>query len=530
MPINTGRAAVQPAPTMSKNQKKKKAKREMKVQLVGYYEPPASAHSTHKATPANSVSARGGQMMKMGTDLSGRSLAAFAKANSAGSVAALTMLPEQGAFHYSGTFTAAPMVLARPFSVSEYTFTPQGTSGDSSGQFALGETIVFLRRSVLQMTIRHVRNDAGVYWELHSRRFTGNGGTTSQYQQVSAIGSHNLDFTHWVENSSTGMFPRATYHPTHNDPGVGEFRAMICYGTTLRPSTLTLVRPATDTANWAVRLYRLNGTEWSIQTASTFVAANLSLGFSITASGYYAVEFDCLVGSSGASQVYLSHEGTCEFWKIEPIPGLDDHLLSLQTCRINAASLLISPNSALEDRSGRVTATQLTSGISWLEATRDGYIGSMPGSDSFTFVKGAFGFIKPSSAESYSLRNVVHRNRGGGIESVQERFLVGTDTIAFHVVVPVSSTVVSYPASATHVTTVAGIEYGTDTTWSLAGTPKISPADFELALQTIRDLPQFFENETHGSKILRILRAGTNGALKYGPTVLNILAMLAKLL
>jgi hypothetical protein len=469
-------------------------------------------------------------MVKMGGNMGQNFLNTLARAKGAGQPAVLTMLPEMGAFRYSDTYTAESTVLARPYSVSAFDFTP--TPFTNPGAFPAGESMFFMSRSVLQNTFRYVRNEVGAPWEVHSRRFEA--GSLTPFQHVECGGSILLDYTHMVEAGTilTGLVAPNTWNPTHSDPGVGEYRAMFINATAARPTALNVIRGNVSTVDWELRLLMLRGTEWSEYRSSAFPAANGSFTETLTETGYYAIELvtPALIAGPPAYDIYLTVAGTCGVWRIDPIPGFDQHYQSIGSIRLNAASLLLSPDCAESERAGRVSAVQLPSGSSWFSYARPNALASLADTETTSFVKGAYGYIKPSSDLSYALRNVVHRGNTGLVVSVQEALTEGTDTIAFYVTVPMSSQISAYPASTIHITAVVGCEYTTQSVWVEAHPPTMSSAEFAQSVAIIRSLPQFFENETHGEAIMRYLRAGVRGAKKYGPAALEIASLIAKML
>jgi hypothetical protein len=422
-------------------------------------------------------------------------------------------------------------VRARPFSVSNYDFN-QPYTVDTSSPIEEGTTRCFLRRSALQMLISWRRNNQ-VAWTAESRRYEG--GVELSYQTISSGGATLLDFTHFYRlTGSKDVLPTRMYNPTHNDPGVGEFRAMYVNATSNRPTNIVVARAAAATAQWEITVYRMDGTEWVQVLSPVFPAVDTDLQIPVSTAAYYAVEINAPVfDPAEVHQVHVGLVGTCDCWRIEPMPGLEDQLQSFTNIRVNAASLLLSPNCAESERSGRCDAVQIPSGTVWTSFTTPS-LGSMPDSTTMTFVKGAFGFLKPSSVDSYSLRDIIHRDNSGSIVSIQERLVLGCDTLAFALSVPMGTNASlaspSYPASNIHLTCVTGMEYTSTSSWLTYGTPELSPETFADSLSIIRDLPQFFENETHGEAILRFLRNGVEGVLKYGPTVLQIASYIASLL
>ena len=476
----------------------------------------------------SAATTHGGTLIKMGdrSDL----IHQMSIKSDANSVAVLTMLPEKGAFHYTDTYTAAPMALARPFSVSSFTFTPPGAYALDC-PYPAGQTLVVLRRSALQMTIRHLRNDGAAGWAQWGRRFDETGAVTA-YQVITSGGNVPLDFTHHMAASgNSALVAPNTWHPTHADAGVGEFRTLFVSATSTRPSTLSLARYAAAPLDWELRVYYLVGTEWTTHSTPTFPAALTTLSFTVEESGYYALELVMPLFAIGETyNTTVNVSGTSDVWRIEPMPGFDDHYATVYGVRINAASMLISPDCPASERSGRVTATQLTEGMNWYSISSPDSLGSLSDSESRSFTKGAYGYLKPSSDVSYKLRNVVHHDMAGRVTSVHESLTDGVDTIAFDVTVPESSAGLGYPASTVHLTTVAGCEYATSSVWVESNPPTMSTAEFARALTAIRDMPQFFENETHGEMIMRYLRAGARGVRKYGPRVLEVATLIAALL
>jgi len=278
-----------------------------------------------------------------------------------------------------------------------------------------------------------------------------------------------------------------------------------------------------------LRVYKLVGTEWTVFSTPPFLAASTSLSVVILESAYYAIEFVMPV-FPGASlfSVYYEIAGTSEVWRISPLPDFDTEYTSIRGVRLNAASMLLTPDCTKADRAGRVSAAQLVPGASWLNYLSSD-VGDLPTSTTLSFEKGAFGYIKPSSPGSYALRDVVHFGPGG-VVSIQESLFEGADTIVFKVSVPsVSSLSLTFAAALIHVTVVNGVEFVSTSVWDYATPPDLDVPNFDRSLAIIRELPQFFENETHGEQILRFLKAGMDGVAKYGPAIMEIAAIIARI-
>jgi hypothetical protein len=474
-----------------------------------------------------------GEKFALAKGTSGRGMVDPTHLRPAARIALLTMLPELGTFHYATTFTKRPMAMARPYAVSPYSFSAPTVPAGST--FAAGTTMIFWRRSVLQNLITYHQHATASQWHLDAKLLLNSGSATTDFQ----AGGNGmvLDAHYWIPDSISAAlgFPLQQWSPVHDG-----LRAHFISATIDKPTTLTLTRPAPVNDAYDIELLELIGTEWrGVLTGDTlevsWPAASTSFSTQLYASRYYAVRISFPGFASGTEShtIQMHVTGTSNFWRIDAVPDFNQNRGMFTGIRFNAGSCLLSPQCLLADRNGIVYTAQLDAGENWSN-TIDGFT-KREETSARSFTKGAFGYVKPSSADSYSLRRVAPRPYMNGTytDIVTEELFSGTDTIAFRVQVT-AGIGGTYTAAEVHVTTICGLEYETDSTWIQESVASLTAAHFASSLEVIKGLPQFFENETHGDQIKRYLRRagglaldGTLAAIKYAPSVLQLFALLA---
>jgi len=489
--------------------------------------------SSNRRSPEQAVLVQHRDSAKKVLGMSGRGMVDPTRLRPAERIALLTMLPELGTFHYAATFTKRPMAMAKPYDVSPYSFSATTVAVGST--FPAGTTMIYWRRSVLQNLITYHQNAASSIWHIDAKLLLNNGGATGDFQ--SGGNGMVLDATYWVpDGTSVALgFPAQQWSPTHEG-----LRAHFISATVSKPTSLTLTRPAPVFDDYDIEVLELVGTEWrGVLTGDTLEAiwpkASTTFTTLLYHSRYYAIRisYPGFADNTGSHAITMSAAGTSEFWSINAVPGFNEHRGTFTGIRFNAGSCLLSPQCLMADRNGLVYTAQLDAGENWSN-TIDNFT-KREGTTDMPFTKGAFGYVKPSSLDSYALRRVAPRPYVNGTytDIVTEDLFAGTDTLAFLVQVT-KGIGGSYDAAQIHTTTICSIEYETDSTWIQESTASLTAAHFAASLEKIKDLPQFFENETHGDQIKRYLRSagsmaltGTMAFIKYAPAVWQLAATLA---
>lgn len=475
----------------------------------------------------------------MAPKANGALLRTMSHAKTKGAVALRTMLPENGPFRFSAMYATVPTAVARPYAVSSYNFaaTTPGVVPAPGTKMAMGSTKVFLRRSAMQMLITHQRNDTFAVWSQRSDYLdSAISPDNTQMRMIDGAPFHISPPRLKALTNPGNMLPQFQWNPSHNDPVGGDRRAVFINANLERPSVVRLSRNSPmgePESDWEVILFRLHGDAWhpTLTGGSKWAKNQSTYDITVFHADYYAFELvpaNWIVGNY--FDVGLVVTGTSEVWRIDPMPDFDRHYQQATEMRLNAASLLATPECALAQRSGMVKCVQVKHNHTWVDAKDEGSMEAVGIPVTYSFEKGAYGFLKPLSAESYALKTVVHKQTNGLVENVYEPLLTGADTIVFSLEVPQSSTVVAYPAALLRLTTVCALEYTSSSTWLEYDVASLPPGKFAEALEHIARMQQFFENETHVEAIKRYLLAGANGVITYGPTIMRIAAFLTTLL
>mgnify|MGYP003571999559 CR=1 FL=1 len=490
----------------------------------------AGAHHHHSGGALTKVPKANGALLKV-----------MSNAETKGAVALRTVLPENGPFRFSAMYATVPTAVARPYEVSSYNFAETSPSIPPAAGAALplGSTQIFLRRSAMQMTIAHKRNDTAATWRQRSDYLSSSASASSTQGVMATGGVYHVSPPRMEAIANPGdILPPFQWNPSHNDPVGGDRRAVFVNANSDHLSTVTLSRYSSfgsPDEDWEVVVYRLHGDAWHPEildaVTGTWLKSNATHTIPIRQADYYAFE---LIPAEWVNGYYYAIgmviEGTSDTWRIDPMPDFDRHYGQANELRLNAASMLVTPECAVAQRSGVVKCVQIKKLHSWVDGIGMDSLEALGLPVTYSFERGAYGYLKPLSAASYEFKTTIHRRSNGLVENVFEPLLTGADTIVFSLEVPQSSTVVAYPAALLRLTTVCALEFTSSSTWLEYGVASLPPGKFAEALEHIAREQQFFENETHVEAIHRFLRAGVDGVLKYGPAVMRIALFLSSML
>jgi len=249
-----------------------------------------------------------------------------------------------------------------------------------------------------------------------------------------------------------------------------------------------------------------------------------TVSVTIGASGYYRLRFDPFQNQSdqltGLSFV-LSSTGYCNAHR--PIPQIQGNLNKASTCRISAASILLTNTSSELNKSGSAFILQSSPAIDWVEWCTNRKVSASANVYQSLLEKGIYGWLRPTQATDLSYRNDADITASGVIAA--SYFQLRPDS-AYLVVQAEMASDTSISAFSGILTTAFAVEFPTDDVWVETDIPRAPVGIYEEAFAHLRNVPQFHENPLHIANLVRSIGKVVNevvgGVERYLPMARRI--------
>lgn len=265
----------------------------------------------------------------------------------------------------------------------------------------------------------------------------------------------------------------------------------------------------------------------------TMVAGSLTTAFVAEEPAYYAFTIEADDVFTANLTVNYANEGVATFGHFA-LPQLLNEISKIVEFRVNGASILVSNTSPIIDIQGNIAGGVVPKKKSWMKmakwATGDNMITpivALPDKFVGKASKGIYGFIKPSSEESFDYKAYWTVGPTGITDSKypieeEEDFLI------------VGIVVNQAEGRSFLVTMDTQLEFTTDSQWKETRIPNFSRNVVDAAMVALRNVPSWHENPTHfkdiANKIGSILKTVVNGIVKYGPGAINVAKTVGALL
>lgn len=281
----------------------------------------------------------------------------------------------------------------------------------------------------------------------------------------------------------------------------------------------------TGVASRKAYLYRYDGgmrrliTTWDSGAIGTFtMTTTLPAGDSV--SGYYNIVFNNTDAAATAVQVTNISNALKASWAHKKVNQLFQNLPSVNEVRVLAANILVQNTASSLNKQGKSVICQAIATEDWLSFYGQGQtmysrISSNPSSRSFKWEDGLYGFLKPTGEKDLEyITPFVTTGTGTTVEDICYPLKAG-DFLAFCI-----STTDSEGGDAQYVVQHA-MEYRTRNQWKEVSAPTISPDEFEMGIQAVISMEQFYHNPIHWKKIFstigKIARVGAPIISRFGP-------------
>lgn len=441
-------------------------------------------------------------------------------------IAASLMLPH--AFpprRFASQFTSCATAVASPFAVRQLDWTAGAT--DAVQTVPNGQMFVAVSRNPLQAYASYKLNSGytdGEYKFLFP--FPSTNGFADTLNIVNSVPGVPLQIDAQVcEDVYAGNPLR--YHP-HGDyyypvDALGR-KGVHVTATATKPASFFFVQTITSgtAANPRIVVYRWVGNAWA-EAAQLSPSGNIfTLTVGSGGTGYYSFAYV----DNAATNVNLTgvFRVTCDAIGFEALPHFRSMWATIDTMRVNAVSLMVTPHPAMLYEGGQVSGVQLPTTLQIADICEQGdpftFVSQAAQSKTLPLKKGMFGFHKPTDMSDFSEEDVVS-SRGSVVNGFSNPMQPHGGWLVIAALVGKVDT--AWPSGACHVTVCYGIEYRTTNVWMVSMPPQHSADDFATALAIMRATEQWHENPMHMADILAVLKRAGKTALRISPLLLKVL-------
>lgn len=298
---------------------------------------------------------------------------------------------------------------------------------------------------------------------------------------------------------------------------------------------------ATDSA-CEVLLLELQGGAWiEIQKKGIVgdsIATKASGHFQINRPNYYALQFVGVANTTldSGDPIKVVHELTAYVkgfganYVHHHVSGVEEKLTTVSNMCIHAGSLMLSSQAALMAANGRVIGVQIACGEQWFRYSGKDTVTKVARLDDLfqgEFKSGCYGFLKPCSPDDSKSVPLVTRSNTGRITGVCAPLLPESGWVIMACSVTPQALVGTSEAAFSYTTYCASLEYTTTDQWVDTRLPNSTITDFENGMVLLGKMQQFHENPFHLKDITNFLKGAGQKVLKWGPSVMRMLAPLA---
>jgi hypothetical protein len=246
-------------------------------------------------------------------------------------------------------------------------------------------------------------------------------------------------------------------------------------------------------------------------------------------------------GAETSSAVQVLHTWRHDVFAHLPLPDLLDNISAAPSIRIIGASNMYTNTASPLNRQGEITGYQSPEGTHWMDYVANyTVLKSRKMSRTLDIVKGMYGFLKITDADDLNYKSKYDATETGN-NIIESKYPIDDE----HPFLVLYHKTTGGTTESGYSSTDFVVEYQSGDTWRQYAAPECDVESYNLAIQVLRDVEQFYENPTHRSEIFNKIREfaikalnGVNNygskalsaAVKYGPSVLEGAATLASML
>jgi hypothetical protein len=445
--------------------------------------------------------------------------------------------PERIATAYSGGLTA----VAGPWRRSDLKFYLGGASNPSfpvSAHLQATNMFLFQFRDAIRHTVRYDTTQSNSSYVVN---FAGLAGPTVT-RTLPAQGENAINAL-WAAYS-TGYDPHGPilypgYSSKTNQAGLRFFWCDSVSGASTIVCTFDalLINQLLDITLWR---WGVSG----IEVANKFegltiplTSATFTLNAAAGKSGYYGLSYK----TYGANPAPVTNFGvqlnfiTTDYYAHRSIPGLELNLAAVDGTIITACSHTVTNKSAILSKQGQIAQYQIPQGTDWTTLVLDGSVpydalSSFNGAATRTGELGCYTWMKPTQPTDFSFVSEPSSD-GGFCKSAK----FSLDTPSAYIGCAMSIGEVG--GRGYYVTECAHVTYQTQDVWRVLSEPDVSRQSYEMAMDHLKHMSQYFENENHFVKIFGDIKKFVRQAIpymekalpyvaKYGPMAVKALSSL----
>jgi len=265
---------------------------------------------------------------------------------------------------------------------------------------------------------------------------------------------------------------------------------------------------------------------------------SVSHQFVISASGYYALKYRMTGANSNLTNFGVTFDfSATDYFAHQSIPGLEANFLSVEGVIVTSAAHTITNKSAIISKQGQIVQCQVPQGTDWraLVSTVNGgspfnNIARFNGSTKRTAELGCYSWMKPTQPTDFMFVSQPSSD-AGFIQSC----MFSLDTPSSFLAIGINIT--AQLGRDLYVTECAHINYQTQDVWRVLSEPDVTRQSYEMAMDHLKYMSQFFENENHFAKLFGDIKKFVRTAVpyvekalpyiaKYGPMAVKALSSL----
>lgn len=427
-------------------------------------------------------------------------------------------------------YTGVPTAVASPFAIVQNNWSKVTSAGLAVPN---GQTYVAVSRSPLQSMVQWNGNPDHQVYDYQGRftQFSGTTpiGITDQYRFAEIAAPVNLPVQRCDHDAA---FSFALHGPSYYPVDIDGRKAIWIDGHPGHAHAHVVLLSGLIREQVRVTANIWEGNFWR-QAAADAVAAAWTDGHELTvgidAPGYYSFELD---GPSGAYStdvdVTFDFGGSEGAFAITPLPHWEDMEVALDTVRVSAVSLMLTPNAPKLYIGGQVTGLQLPNNKSWYYPMTSGdpysTISSDQNSETMPFDNGIYGFLKPTDPHDFELVEPTV-TQGGIVVAYNNPYRPPGGWLA--VAAMVAEVESSYPGGLAHTTVCYACEFQTVSPWFEVAPPITEVSDFEKGMRVTSRMKQWHANSFHIGDILKFIYSGAKTVLGAAPAIANVVSAIA---
>jgi hypothetical protein len=366
----------------------------------------------------------------------------------------------------------------------------------------VGVDFLALFRDPFRNTVRFTPNPTAITYS-YSAWFPIAGYSASTVSPTTGQGPSPIDPLYWYSNNNYSPHGYFLY------PGLTQSHSYVWLDFL---ATLTVVQSSADIYA-TCKIYKWdNGVEtlcadlvFSTGTSQAFHPTD----FTQFTGDYVRMEYNS--PTSGAS-IHLTAviTGNGDTFSHRAVPYEMFHWEQLANCKINAASIMVTPTAPAINIGGVITGGFVTDNSQWYNYLTVGAINNLPQQRmaDLSFSSGMYAFLRPTTLFDLDYGHIICRME----ESYPTR--VGFDLTqpsAYIVMIPKSAGVTTTAPGQSYMLTVhTDVEYITNDQWFENHMANAAFSDTQLALEAISSVSVFHENPSHWAQITSAIKRGAN--------------------